>query len=77
MEYLSYVVSILFLSWSALIFCIGEIQINHGDAGTPVDPVGCFEEDHDYRDLPYNVTNLAGSLSAESCTAVCKQQFFR
>lgn len=77
MEYSSYVVSILFLSWSALIFCIGEIQINHGDAGTPVDPVGCFEGDHDYRDLPYNITSLAGSLSAESCTAVCKQQFFR
>jgi hypothetical protein len=77
MEYSSYVVSTIFLSWSALIFCVGEMQIIHEDVGIPVDPVGCFERDHDYRDLPYNVTNLAGSLSAESCTAVCRQQFFR
>jgi hypothetical protein len=76
MEYSFYAVSIL-LGWSALTFCVGEIQINHGDVGTPVDPVGCFERDHDYRDLPYNVTNVTGLLSAESCTAVCKQQFFR
>jgi hypothetical protein len=76
MEYSFYVVSIV-LSWSALIFCFGEIQINHGDVGTPVDPVGCFERDHEYRDLPYNVTNITGLLSAESCTAVCKQKYFR
>jgi hypothetical protein len=77
MGYSSYVVSILFMGWSALIFCLGEIQINHGDVGTPVGVVGCFEGDHDYRDLPYKVTNLTGALSAESCTAVCRQQFFR
>jgi hypothetical protein len=73
----SHVERILFLTWSVLAICIGEIKINHGDIGTPLALVGCFQKDHDYRDLPFNVSNAVGSLSAESCIAVCKQKFFR
>jgi hypothetical protein len=73
----SHVERILFLTWSVLTICIGEIQIKHGDTGTPLPVVGCFKEDHDYRDLPFNVTNAVEPLSAELCIAVCKQKFFR
>ncbi|KDR15852.1 putative tyrosine-protein kinase Wsck isoform X2 [Zootermopsis nevadensis] len=68
---------LLFLTWSVLSICIGEIQIKHEDIGTPLSVVGCFQKDHDYRDLPFNITNAVVPLSAESCKAVCKQKFFR
>jgi hypothetical protein len=68
---------ILVLTWSVLTVCIGEIQMKHKDTGTLLSLVGCFQKDHDYRDLSFNVTNATGPLSAELCIRVCRQKFFR
>lgn len=73
----SYVTRILFLTWIALTLCFGEIQIKNEDIGAPLGLVGCFEENHDYQGLPYNVTNSAGPLTAELCKVACMDQFFR
>jgi len=78
MELLSpHVVRILFLTWIALTLCFGEILTKNEDFVPSLGLVGCFEENHDYRDLPYNVTNSVGSLTAKLCKEACSQQFFR
>jgi hypothetical protein len=75
MELLSpHVMKILFLTWIAVTLLFGEIRTQNEDSGAPV---GCFEESHDYRGLPYNVTNSAGPLTAQLCKEACMQQFFR
>jgi len=51
--------------------------MKNGELGDPFGLIGCLEEDHDYRNLPYNVTNSTEPISAESCREVCMQQFFR
>lgn len=78
MELLSpHIMRILFLTWLALTLCFGEIQTKNGDFGAALGLVGCFEENHDYRGLPYNVTNSVGPLTAQLCKEACSQQFFR
>jgi hypothetical protein len=69
----SHVMRILFLTWIALTVCFGENQTKNEDFGV----VGCFKEDHDYRGLPYNVTNSVRPLTAELCKEACAHQFFR
>jgi hypothetical protein len=72
MEELSpYVVRMLFLTW------LGRIETKNEDFGTSLGLVGCFEENHDYRGLPYNVTNSVEPLTAELCKEACTHQFFR
>lgn len=73
----SHVMRILFLTWIALTLCFGEIRTKDEDIGASLGLVGCFEENHDYRGLPYNVTNSVGSLTAQLCKEACLQQFFR
>jgi hypothetical protein len=78
MELLSpYVMRILFLTWIALTLCFGEIQTKNEDFAASLGLVGCYEENHDYRGLPYNVTNSGGPLTAQLCREACTQQFFR
>jgi hypothetical protein len=73
----SYVTRILFLTRIALTLCFGEIQIKNEGFHAPLGLRGCFEENHDYRGLPYNVTNSVGPLTAELCKEACMHQFFR
>jgi len=73
----SHVMRILFLAWIALTLCFGEIRTKNEDFGASLGRVGCFEENHDYRGLPYNVVNSVGSLTARLCKEACSQQFFR
>jgi hypothetical protein len=73
----SHVMRILFLTWIALTVCFGEIQTKNEDFGASLSVVGCFKENHDYRDLPYNVTNSVRPLTAELCKEACAHQYFR
>jgi hypothetical protein len=73
----SHVMRILFLTWIALTLCFGEIRTKNEDFGASLGLVGCFEENHDYRGLPYNVTISVGPLTAQLCKEACSQQFFR
>jgi hypothetical protein len=68
---------ILLLTWISLTLCFGENQTKNEDFGASFGRVGCFEENHDYRGLPYTVTNSVGSLTAKLCREACTQQFFR
>jgi len=78
MELLSpHVMRILFLTWIALTLCFGENRTKNEGIAASSDVVGCFEENHDYRGLPYNVASPVGPLTAQLCKEACMQQFFR
>ena len=68
---------LLVLSIFTLSSCLRAMQMISESDSISVKLVGCFDENYEYQEFPFNLTDSVHSLTADACIRICLKQYFR